>query len=115
MSDNIKVENLYSNIPTALPDELITVLAQSPNVRIERIVSKNHVSPPGFWYDQDQDEWVAVVKGHARLEFESDHKIIELHPGDHLTIPAHARHRVAWTAPDEETLWLAVFFPAPPS
>ncbi|MFP8878842.1 MAG: phosphoribosylaminoimidazole carboxylase, partial [Myxococcota bacterium] len=33
-----------------------------------------------------------------------------LGPGDHLNIPAHTRHRVAWTDPDQATIWLAIFY-----
>lgn len=39
-------------------------------MRIERIISHGHASPEGFWYDQGQSEWVVVLKGAARLQFE---------------------------------------------
>jgi cupin 2 domain-containing protein len=29
-------------------------------------------------------------------------------PGDFVNIPAHTKHRVEWTTPDEPTIWLAV-------
>jgi cupin 2 domain-containing protein len=32
-------------------------------------------------------------------------------PGDWLEIPARCRHRVAWTDPNQETVWLAVHCP----
>jgi cupin 2 domain-containing protein len=35
---------------------------------------------------------------------------IDLKPHDHVTIPAHRRHRVEWTTSKEPTVWLAVFF-----
>ncbi|WDQ15361.1 cupin domain-containing protein [Rhodopirellula sp. P2] len=101
--------NLFENVPTHLPSELIEVLAEGESVRIERIVSTGHSTDPGEWYDQAQDEWVVVLKGEARLRF-SDDKVICMKPGDHLLIPAHQRHRVEWTTPNEPTLWLAVFF-----
>jgi len=100
--------NLFADLPTALPDELVQVLAAAPGVCIERIVSHGHASPPGFWYDQDQHEWIVVLKGAARLKFEDVE--IEMHPGDFVTIPAHTRHRVEWTTPDVPTVWLAVFY-----
>ena len=100
--------NLFADLPTDLPAELVRTLAAAPGVRIERIVSHGHASPPGFWYDQDEAEWVAVVRGAARLRFED--RTVEMRPGDHLTIPAHRRHRVEWTTPDEPTVWLAVFY-----
>ena len=101
-----ETHNLFSDIPMSLPAEFVNVLAADANVRIERIVSYGHASPDGFWYDQDQHEWVIVLQGAARLQFED--RIIDLKPGDHVNIPAHQRHRVIWTTPDEPTVWLAV-------
>ncbi|MBZ0269048.1 cupin domain-containing protein, partial [bacterium] len=63
---------------------------------------------PGFWYDQDEDEWVVLLSGSATLAWE-DGRERELGPGDHVRIPAHEKHRVVRTAPDRETVWLAVF------
>ena len=74
-------------------------------------MSTGQVSPPDFWYDQAENEWVLVLRGHAKLEFE-DAREIELLPGDHVLIPAHEKHRVVWTCPDEPTVWLAVFYRA---
>jgi cupin 2 domain-containing protein len=100
--------NLLSNLPTSLPEELTTVLQQGHGIRIERIVSHGHSSPEGFWYDQPEDEWVVVLKGAAQLEFEDSTR--EMGPGDFVNIPAHKKHRVAWTSPDEPTVWLAVHY-----
>jgi cupin 2 domain-containing protein len=100
--------NLFADLPTQLPDELCTTLLDADNVRIERIVSHGHASPDGFWYDQDQHEWVIVLKGVARLRFEDE--IVEMKPGDFVNIPAHKKHRVEWTRADEPTIWLAVHY-----
>ena len=100
--------NLFTDLPANLPDELLTTLLEATNVRIERIVSHGHVSPEGFWYDQNDNEWVIVLKGAARLRFEDS--ILEMKPGDFVNIPAHKQHRVEWTTPDEPTIWLAVFY-----
>lgn len=100
--------NLFADLPSVLPDELIETLAQSNTVRIERIVSLGHTSLGGFWYDQEENEWVALLSGGARLQFEDEE--IELRPGDWIVIPAHRKHRVAWTKPSEHTVWLAVFY-----
>jgi cupin 2 domain-containing protein len=100
--------NLFTDLPSNLPDELFTTLLEANNLRIERIVSQGHASPEGFWYDQDQHEWVIVLKGAARMSIEG--AIKELYPGDHIHIPAHQRHRIEWTVPDEPTVWLAVFY-----
>ena len=102
--------NFFSAIPEELPEELTTVLRAGEGVRIERIVSKGHCSPDGFWYDQDQAEWVLVLQGAARLQFED--RVLEMRPGDFVNIPAHQKHRVAWTTPDEPTIWLTVHYGA---
>jgi cupin 2 domain-containing protein len=100
--------NLFSDIPTALPEELFVSLQSSSNVRIEKIVSMGHASPDGFWYDQEEHEWVILLKGAARLTVND--KTIELGVGDYINIPSHTKHRVEWTTPDEQTVWLAVFY-----
>ncbi len=100
--------NLFTDLPGHLPNELVTTLIEATNVCIERIVSHGHVSPPDFWYDQARHEWVMVLKGGARLQFEDG--TVEMKPGDYVNIPAHKRHRVNWTTPDEPTVWLAVFY-----
>ncbi|MEZ6122250.1 MAG: cupin domain-containing protein [Planctomycetaceae bacterium] len=102
------VANFFDNIPDSLPEELVTILLKSPGCRIERILSHGQSSPEGFWYDQDETEWVVVLKGSARLQF-SDGTIVKLNPGDHVCIGPHERHRVDWTTSDEVTVWLAVF------
>ncbi|MBY0514405.1 MAG: cupin domain-containing protein [Gemmataceae bacterium] len=100
--------NLLADLPTNLPDELVTTLVDSAAVRVERIVSHGHASPPGFWYDQARAEWVLLLTGAATLRFED--RAVELRPGDCVTIPAHVRHRVEWTTPDAPTVWLAVHY-----
>lgn len=100
--------NLFSDLPANLPGELISTLLDAASIRIERIVSHGHASPEGFWYDQDENEWVIVLKGAARLRF--DDETVEMKLGDFVNIPAHRKHRVEWTTPDEPTIWLAVFY-----
>ena len=102
--------NLFHEIPATLQSELSEVVLAAANVRIERIVSRGHASPENFWYDQEQAEWVVVLEGAARLRFDGDPQPIEMRPGDFLNIPAHRKHRVEWTTPDEPTVWLAVHY-----
>jgi cupin 2 domain-containing protein len=102
------LQNIFANIPTTLPDEFIEVLVASDTIRIERIVSMGHASPEGFWYDQETDEWVLLLRGAARLRFEADDQPVAMNPGDYMHIPAHKRHRVEWTDPRQQTIWLAV-------
>jgi cupin 2 domain-containing protein len=101
--------NLLADIPADLPEELIQILLSTPDVRIERIVSLGHALPDGFWYDQEDHEWVLLLKGAARLRFEGE-ETIELRPGAFVNIPARRRHRVEWTDPHEPTIWLAIHY-----
>jgi cupin 2 domain-containing protein len=89
-------------------EEKVETLYQRPGLRIERIVSTGQVSPDGHWYDQDSDEWVLVVKGSARLRIEGEAQDRELGEGDYVFLPAHCRHRVAWTRSEPPTVWLAI-------
>lgn len=104
------MRNLVADLPSDLPDEVIEVLAENNHVRLERIVSMGHSSREGFWYDQEEHEWVAVLKGEAKLLLEGDDEPIHMKPGDYINIPAHRKHRVEWTTPDEPTVWLAAFY-----
>ncbi len=106
----MKPGNFFADIPDTLPQELIETIHESKNIRIERIVSDGQYSDEGFWYDQEQSEWIIVLSGRARLEFASSDELVELGPGDYLNIPAHCRHRVAWTDPQTKTIWLAVHY-----
>lgn len=90
--------------------EIFETLLAAPGCRIERIVSTGQASPPGFWYDQPGGEWVMLVAGAARLRIEGETAARTLAPGDWLDLPAHCRHRVEWTAPDRQTVWLAVHY-----
>jgi cupin 2 domain-containing protein len=100
--------NLFADLPDAREEEVLqTVLAKS-SVRIERIVSQGQASPPDFWYDQSEHEWVLLLQGAARINIEG--KLQELRPGDSVDLPAGCRHRVEWTTKEEPTIWLAVFY-----
>ena len=101
--------NLFSEIPADLPEELFQTLLSTSQFRIERIVSQGHSSPEGFWYDQETDEWVLLMRGAARLTFEGEPPI-DLLPGAFVNIPARKRHRVEWTSPTEPTIWLAIHY-----
>lgn len=106
----IATGDLLTNIPATLPDELVSDLLRGQSFRIERIVSRGHASPDEFWYDQDEDEWVMVVQGEARLQLEAQAEPVHLTAGMYINLPAHVRHRVSWTHPDVDTVWLAIFY-----
>lgn len=86
------------------------LLLQRPQLRLERIHSCQAVSPPGFWYDQTEAEWLLLLQGTARLQFADEATERCLQPGDSLWIEAHRRHRVTATDPAPGTIWLALFW-----
>ena len=101
--------NIFDSLPEDLSSEIFENIVQTPNMRIERIVSKGHASPETGWYVQEENEWVIVLEGSGAILFE-DGKQIVLNKGDYLNISAHAKHKVLWTAPRGLTIWLAVFY-----
>jgi cupin 2 domain-containing protein len=106
--------SLLAPVLRQLPEERFDTLAAGGGVTIERIVSRGHASPDGFWYDQDRDEFVLVVQGRAGLRIAGEAEPVVLGPGDYVMVRAHVRHRVEWTDPEVDTIWLAVHFPDDP-
>ena len=105
----MSVNNIFASIPERIREELFEDLLKKEHIRIERILSQGQTSPAEGRYDQAEHEWVMVIEGSGVLQFE-DGREITLNKGDFHHIPAHDRHRVAWTDPDRVTVWLAVFY-----
>jgi cupin 2 domain-containing protein len=101
------MSNLFTESFGSSDQEHILPLLEAQNLRIERIISNGHPSPPDFWYDQEDNEWVVLLRGSATLKFEDD-RIVSLKAGDHLCIAAHVKHRVEQTSSD--AVWLAVHY-----
>jgi len=101
--------NILNQLPADLSMEVFEQVGGNDKVLIERIISKAHVTPDGQWYDQGRSEWVMVLKGEAKLQFEHG-ELIHLQTGDYVDIEAHRKHRVSWTSEETETLWLAVHY-----
>lgn len=107
----MKDNNIFAEIPQRLDQELVEILLENKGVSIERIISKGHTSPASGWYDQPTNEWVMVLKGEGVIAFE-DEPEIRLVAGSYIDIAAHKKHRVSWTDPNNETIWLAVHYPS---
>jgi cupin 2 domain-containing protein len=107
----LSFSNLLDAAHGDVGQEVVTRIVESPNLKIERIVSLGQQSPPGFWYDQPWAEWVMVLAGSAGLRFEREDEVRVMTIGDYVLIPAWARHRVEWTDKNQPTIWLAVHFP----
>ena len=103
-------KNIFENIPAIIPEELIEAVSETEDIRIERIISKGHSSDSGFWYDLERNEYVLLLRGSAGLLFEGEKAILVMQPGDYVDIPAHVKHRVEWTDPEQDTIWLAVYY-----
>jgi cupin 2 domain-containing protein len=110
ITGTMKPDNIFADIQDNPEKEIFERLAGDGQVTIERIISRGQSSPATGWYDQDTNEWIIVLRGEARLSFE-DQTSVHLCPGDYLNLPAHRKHRVDWTAPGRETIWLAVHYP----
>ncbi len=93
-----------------LPEEFSERLFSGRRVLIERIISHGHRSPEDVWFDQDQDEWVALLQGNATLLYD-DGRTLAMGQGDWVFIPAHSRHRVQQTSSEPPCIWLAVHVP----
>ena len=81
--------NLFAGTNTQASGEDFLTLLETAGARVERIVSRSHSSPPGFWYDQDEDEWVMLVRGTAALEFDGGEIVA-------IALPAPARMPSGW-------------------
>ncbi len=104
------IRNIFCDIQKQAIDEVFETIHQTQQFKIERIISHGHATTKGEWYDQDKNEWVLILKGNAGLRFEGNDETVVLKTGDYINICAHQKHRVEWTDPEEETIWLAVHY-----
>lgn len=102
--------NLFEDIPEDLTKERFDTILEKGGLRLERIVSRGHATAEDQWYDQPSDEWVTLLQGGAAIVIDGRKAPVVMRPGDHLLLPARCRHRVAWTDPDVDTVWLALHF-----
>ncbi len=106
-----KSGDLFESLPDKTGAELFETLLLQDGIKIERIISHGHATPSGDWYDQCWHEWVLLVAGEALIRLEHELKPRHLRTGQWLMLPAHCRHRVEWTLPEHDTIWLALHWP----
>jgi cupin 2 domain-containing protein len=106
----LPINNLFAGIPKNIPQEITEILLKTPGFHLERIISAGQATPMGQWYDQETHEWVVLLSGSAGLLLEGETLVRVLRPGDYLLIPAHCRHRVEWTDPTRQTVWLSLHY-----
>ena len=61
----MRLQNFFSPLPAAVPEEIFDALLQTDHFQLERIVSAGQATPPGEWYDQETQEWVLLLRGSA--------------------------------------------------
>ncbi len=106
----METHNIYNKIPEKIQNEIFENILENKKIRLERIISKGHSSPKDFWYDQDENEWVIVLRGEAEILFENNAEKLLLKEGDYINITAHHKHRIEYTSSKVETIWLAIFY-----
>ena len=104
------IKNIFRGLPKKMAEEMSEALLDTEHFRLERIISSGQKTPAGEWYDQDTNEWVILLGGNAGLLFEGETEAYVMRPGDYVHIPAHRRHRVEWTDPEQKTVWLALHY-----
>ena len=100
------MKNLFDTQGLSSHEEQFEDILSNSHLKLERIVSFGHPTPIGEWYDQEETEWVALLKGMATLLYK-DGSIVEMKEGDALMIPPHVQHRVERVS--EDAVWLALF------
>ena len=104
--DKNKVFNFLDNISKDSNDEIFETVISNDKVKIERIISYGQTTPKDYWYDQDEDEFVLILKGSAKIQYD-DGTIYTLNINDSLYIPVHQKHQVIYTS--NPTIWIAHF------
>lgn len=95
--------------PSGDISETFDNLFSNENLMIERIISHKSLTASDLWYDQVNNEWVILMSGEAKIEFENN-EVIELFAGEYIFIPAHTKHRVIYTSETPKCVWLGIHF-----
>lgn len=104
-----KKKNIFAGLPENMPEEIFESIIESKDFLLEKIISDGHNSPQNFWYDQEKNEFVMLMRGSAKIIYD-DGKSFSLSAGEYLIIPAHQKHRVEETDKNQKTIWLALHY-----
>ena len=105
-------------------EEIIKILAENENIKIEKIISTGQVTD---WQVSEKNEFVILIQGEAEIEFfekknlKKNEKIIEnksrtknkklkLLKGDTVLINRMEKHRVSYTSKNPCCIWVCIFF-----
>ena len=61
-ASDYSIGNLFADVPLHADNEALDKLLAGGRFRLERIVSTGQATAPGEWYDQEDDEWVVLLK-----------------------------------------------------
>ena len=92
-------------LPGIKEDEIIDILKENEDVKIERIISTGQVSD---WMIQERKEYVVLLQGNAIIEFND--KKVEMKAGDTLFIEKQERPRVSYTSESPCCIWFCIHF-----
>lgn len=104
----MNTKNIFKSLKNPSSEEIFETLIKNEKIKLERIISNRQITPKGKWYDQDNNEWVMLLKGEAKIKFKKTNSTIHLKEGDYLNIDANIKHRVEYTSQD--ALWLALHY-----
>jgi len=105
-------------------EEIVKILAQNENVKIEKIISIGQTTD---WQESGQNEFVILVQGEAEIEYfentnlekneniirdkkNTNNKKLQLSKGDTVLINKGERHRVSYTSKNPCCIWICIFF-----
>ncbi len=103
-------ENLLGRSIPPIGHEQKYLIKEGCYWRLELIYSCDASSEDGFWYNQNEHEWIVLLRGSASIRFKSPEGFIDLDVGDHLHLQPHRLHRVERTDPFPGTVWLALYW-----
>lgn len=94
--------NIFEKLPP-LENEIFEILHKQKDIEITHIVSSSKI--PNKEYDQEEDEFVLLLEGEARLSIEGKEKLLK--KGDYIFLPAHTKHKILHVK--NNTHWLAIY------
>lgn len=104
----LTTRSIFTQLSGPLGEEVTSSLLKKPDLLIECIHSNGNASSEGYWYDQQEDEWVLLARGSATLDV-ANQDPIKMIAGDYIFIRKHLRHRVSEVSTD--AVWLAIHLP----
>ena len=97
--------NIFESEKLSMTEEIIEILAENKDVKIERIISAGQTTD---WMSDTRKEFVILVQGRATIQFENGK--VDMSEGDTLLIEARRWHKVSYTSRDPHCIWICIYF-----